>query len=237
MDSDFKKPTHVINTNPKNITKDDTYQTPSNINPTKIKKHTGLKVTLIIIIIFLLAGLGYGIWYHSSTKNDEIKIKNAQIKSLQTQLSKSKAENKILTSKLAASGVDTTSNTSTSTPTGLSQADKENIIASITSGNTAALEQKMNTSVLVILAASEGMGQRTPAQAVSDLSYVTSVQQPWDFNPTNATLTKYQTGGYAQYFPNGAIIGTAADGKVVSFTVNADGKITTVFMSSSAELL
>lgn len=119
-----------------------------------------------------------------------------------------------------------------------SDSTKENVQAAVSSQNYAALESTMASTVKVIIAASEGVGDRTPVQAVKDLEYLNSATLPWDFDLPSATITDWQSGDYAAYFPEDSrIIGRAAGGQVVAFTFNASGKITTIFMSVSDELL
>ena len=114
---------------------------------------------------------------------------------------------------------------------------KENIEAAINTMNTAALEGYMTNPVTVVLAASEYGGPVTPMQAVTDMNYLSGATDPWDWDFDAATLTTYENGFYGQYFPDGAVVGKSANNYVVSFTIDADGKISTIFMTSSADLL
>ena len=116
-------------------------------------------------------------------------------------------------------------------------AQLENIEAAISSGNTAALEGRMADSVSVIIAASEGVGARTPTEAIGDIDYVIDLDATWDFALSAATLTDYADGDYAQYFPEGAFVGKSSEDKVISFIFDGDAKIKTVFMSVSSDLL
>ncbi len=116
----------------------------------------------------------------------------------------------------------------------------ENIQLSITSGNTAALEGYMASSVNVILAASEAYGAQTPTQAISDISqFISDDINSWDyiFTLPAATLNTYKTGGYAQYFTNTSIIGKASNDKVISFSFNCLGEIDTVFLLNDVNLI
>ncbi len=115
---------------------------------------------------------------------------------------------------------------------------KENVEAAISSDNTAAIESYMDNSVKVIVAASEGIGDRTPVQAVGDLDYLNNAVDPWNFDLPAATITDWQSGDYASYFPDSLrIIGRSADGHVVVFKFNSSGKITDIFMAASDDLL
>lgn len=142
-------------------------------------------------------------------------------------------------SKASTTESTTESTTKSSEPSVVapSAAELENIEASITSGNTAALEGYMAASVNVILAASEAYGPQTPAQAVSDVDYVSDGSDPWNFALPAATLAQYQTGDYKQYFPVSALVGKSANGYVVSFQFDNAGKIDGIFMTNNADIL
>jgi hypothetical protein len=113
----------------------------------------------------------------------------------------------------------------------------ENIRASITSGNTAALEGYMAASVNVILAATEGVGPSTPSVAVSNITNFISTVTEWDFDLPASTLSTYSSGGYTEYFPSIAEVGKSTTNKVISFSFDCNGKIDTVFMAASGELI
>ena len=120
----------------------------------------------------------------------------------------------------------------------ISDSLKQNTSDAVSSGNTAALQGYMATSVNVVIAGSEKTGAETSAAAVKDLDYLNSGTAPWNFALDSTTLTTYQSGAYKQYFTAGStIVGQAANGYVVSFGVNAGGKIDTVFMSASTDQL
>lgn len=116
----------------------------------------------------------------------------------------------------------------------------ENIQASITSGNTAALEGYMASTVNVILAATEAYGPQTPTQAVSSISsFISDDNTSWDYDfalPV-ATLNAYYQGEYSQYFSNIDVVGKATNNKVISFSFDCNGKIDTVFLANNSELL
>lgn len=113
----------------------------------------------------------------------------------------------------------------------------ENITASITSKNTAALEGYLANPVSVIIAASEGMGNRTPTQAISDISSFISDTGSWDFNLPQSTIDAYRAGFYTRYFPENSVIGKSNNEKVISFSFNCDASISTVFLSPGSDLL
>lgn len=103
--------------------------------------------------------------------------------------------------------------------------------------NTAALEGYMTDPVTVVLAASEKGGPVTPAQAVQDLNYLSGATDPWDFNLSAVTLASYKNGFYGQYFGDMTVVGKSANDYVVSFMIDTNNKITTIFMTGSADLL
>lgn len=112
-----------------------------------------------------------------------------------------------------------------------------NIQDSVKSGNISALESYMSSTVTVVIAASEGPGQRTPAQAISDIDHIRPLASEWDFALLDSTLTKWRSGHYAQYFPAHAVIGRSTNNQVITFDFDTAGKkITTIFMANDIDL-
>jgi len=180
-------------------------------------------ITIVVLILLLVAAAGSATYiYRDRQAKKQAADMQATISQLQSQVSSLQAE-------LAASKA-------TSTTTTPSAATLENIQAAITSGNTAALEGYMAPSVTVIIAASEGMGNRTPLQAISDLAYIKNLKN-WDFNLPATTLKQYQAGAYKTYFKANSLIGRSSDGHVVAVNFNDQGKINGIFMAVNADLL
>ena len=211
----------------------DTNEEQHKLEATESKKSDKKKWLIILLIILLILAIGGVNWWLTSKCNDEKQQKDAQIsqleqdkKDLQKQLDEEKAKQ--------ASASDSSDETACKTP---SSSDVENIKASITSGNTAALEGYMATKVTVILAASEGIGERTPTQAIGDIDSFISDTTSWNFALPAATLNAYSSGFYTKYFPDGAVVGKANNKKVISFSFDCDGKIKTVFLSASSDIL
>lgn len=99
------------------------------------------------------------------------------------------------------------------------------------------LKDHADSSVEIILGASEGLGTRTPDQMVEDLKYLNSASGPWNFSLETSVIDSYKTGDYRQYFMAAdQIIGRSSDGYVVAFALS-DGKITDIFMIGDDELL
>lgn len=195
----------------------------------KTKKIKPMYLRLLTLTVAGAAILGMYFWQSNelATVRDDY---DKQISELQDKISKLQKEAKSASSKK--------SDEKRTEPTEIPAATKENVEAAISSGNTAALESYMGSSVKVILAASEGIGDRTPAQAVGDLAYLNDATAPWDFDLPAATITDWQSGDYASYFPETLrIIGRSADGYVVVFKFNSSGKITDIFMAINDDLL
>lgn len=114
--------------------------------------------------------------------------------------------------------------------------DRANVAAAVESGNTAAIQSHLSSSVMLIQAATECCGPVGPTQAIESLDYLSGAASPWDFNLDAATIDSYQAGYYSQYIPEGAFVGRSADGYVVAFTIDGD-HISGIFMSVSDELL
>ena len=220
MDMDFREPPRA-----------DSHESPaseSHIAPTKKKSGKGKKLLWWLIVLLLLAGAAAAGWYYRDTQaKDDEKVLKAEIVAL-------KAENESLEKELAAAKAADVAEAASQKP---SQQDLDNIEAAIKSGNYAALEQLMASKVTVILAASEGLGERTVAQAIEDLKYINSGTDPWNCDLPAATIDQYQAGDYKQYFPDGAVVCKSANDYVVSVSFNAAGKINTIFMANSADVL
>lgn len=195
----------------------------------KTKKIKPMYFRLLALTVAGAAVLGVYAWQNNELANIRADYES-QISNLEYQLAKLQKAAKTATNKKSAE--------KTAEITEIPAATKENVEAGISSGNTAAIEPYMNNSVKVILAASEGIGDRTPAQAVGDLAYLNNAVAPWDFDLPAATITDWQSGDYASYFPDSLrIIGRSADGYVVVFKFNSSGKITDIFMSVNDDLL
>lgn len=190
------------------------------------------KILTALLIVLIIAGTGIMYWWLNKQCNEQKKQKDNQIaqleqskKDLEKQLDEEKAKN------LKTAVTDTTE---CKTP---SDSVVSNVKDSITSGNTAALEGYMATKVTVILAASEGMGERTPSQAVADLTSFIGGPSEWNFSLPEATLNKYKENSYKKYFKDGATVGRSVSTKIISFSYDCNGKINTVFLSPSEDIV
>lgn len=200
-----------------------------NANSKKTKSYMMVIVLVISMVVIVIAAGSYV--YRDKQAKDQNSKNQATIASLQSEINDLKKQ---LNNQSAASSNTSKSSTATAVP---SAATLANIADAIKSGNTAALEGYMAPSVMVVLAASEGIGSQTPAQAVADLKYLDSATDPWNFNLDATTLTKYANGDYKTYFKTNTLVGKSANGYVVAFNFNEVGKINGIFMSVSADLL
>jgi hypothetical protein len=189
------------------------------------------KWLIVFLIVLLIAAFGAIYWWSSSKlkqlekqKNDQISQLEQDKKTLEQQLAEEKAKTEAGTNDQAACTSPTTK-------------DIDNIKAAITSGNTAALEGYMSSKVRVIIAASEGVGDRTPTQAVGDITSYIQGASSWDFDLSESTLGTYRGGFYAQYFPEGAVVGKANNKKIISISFDCKGKVKTVFLAIHSDLL
>lgn len=200
--------------------------------PLPPKKPKAKKPLAILLLIVLIAGAGGGgYWWRDKDAKKAIEQKQSEITALQGQVTG-------LQEDLTAAKADAAKAKKSEGATGPSQATLDNVEQSISSGNTAALEGYLADKVLVIIAASEGVGTRTPAQAVSDVTdYIKDAKEPWDFSLPAKTIAEYSSGDYAQYFPNGALVGESADSMVISFTFNSSGKVSVIFLAADSALL
>lgn len=211
--------------NPKN-----TQPAPLSFEPPKKSKKSGkikrIILTVLPITIIIAAIIG-GVLYIGNT-GQKVNEQAKQITTLESQLRSAQQTNLDLNRQIA---------TLPGITIGLTQAEQNNVIAAITSGTYAAIKPFFIENTLVILAGSDGIGRRTPEQTVKDLDYLSKASQPWNFALDTETLDNYRDGDYAQYFPEGAIIGKSADGKVVSLSTTTTGQISVVFMAPDESLL
>jgi len=196
--------------------------------PKSVKKGNGKTIFVILLIILLVAAGVAAYWWRDKTATESVNSQadtlNAKIKTLEIELAEAKIVNP----------VDCDISCS---PTAPSTTVIESIKASITSGNTAALEGYMAASVKVVLTASEGPGV-APAEAVSSISdFISAATKPWDFALSASLLGQYATSSYGPYFPSIAVVGASANNKVISFNFDCYGKISKVFMVSDKSIL
>jgi outer membrane murein-binding lipoprotein Lpp len=211
-------------------------QSPSAVTPAqplpKQSRNPNLKgkmIMLLMAVVFLLAGAIAGYMYRDGQAKKDLDAQKAKVSTLE-------AKNTKLESDLVAASKEASTSTAGVRP---NQATLDSISAAITSGNTAALQGYMASSVNVIRAATDGPtnGARTPAQAVGDVDYVKNGTAPWNFALPAATLATYQSGGYKQYFPTTAYVGKSANNYLISFQFDSSAKINGIFMSVDASLL
>lgn len=118
----------------------------------------------------------------------------------------------------------------------LSPALLENIKASISSKNTAALEGYMTDTVIVTIEATECCGVLTKVNTIKEMDYLNSAVLPWNFDDNNPVALQLKQKNPAA-FPEGIIIGTSSDRKLVTFTLNPEKtKIIKVYMAIDYKL-
>ena len=190
--------------------------------PTKVRGRNKW-LTPLVVTVLVLAGAGAYYWRDQQAKTQQKKLQT-EITTLQTQLNAAK-----------------TQTTAEAQPTATTQVPSKALIDTIkavfASGNSAALEGYMASTVRVIFAASEGLGDRTPAQATADVTdFMTKATDPWNFALPAATLSDWASGDYKEYFPSNAVVGKSDD-LAISFTFNSAGKISGVFMTNTITVL
>lgn len=196
-------------------------------------KHKKLIIFLIIIIVILLgSSAGYIYWQNKKIdkERNEWKNKNGD---LENQISRLSEDLDDANQRLDEASKQKDADKKVTIPQSL----RENIEAAISSKNTSALEGYMAKSVNVVMAASEKMGPRTPAQAISDLEYINQSTGSWNFNIPASSLSKYKSGAYGQYFEDNTVVGQSKDKYLVSFGIDSNSKISTIFMAGDYNLL
>ena len=116
-------------------------------------------------------------------------------------------------------------------------AARATIVGAFETGDTYLIEPLMSDPTEVLIAASEYWVEVDPVQATVDLNYVVGDGAAWSFDIPPAELATWRTHFYAPHIPEGAVIGRSASGAVVSFTLDADGFVTKIFMSISDEFM
>ncbi|HSX27946.1 MAG TPA: hypothetical protein VLF60_00670 [Candidatus Saccharimonadales bacterium] len=190
----------------------------------------------IVLIVILLGAVGLLGWWLKNCRETD-KTTDRQKQQLQSQVDTLKKQLDDAKKAAVASSPSTTPTTPAPTCSAVSQSLKDNIKDAISSKNTAALQGYMTSSVKLVIAASEKGSTESAAQAVTDLDYLNNnATAPWDFALTAATTNAYKAGFYGAYFADGTFVGKANNGYVVSFGFTC-GKISTVFMAASPDLL
>jgi hypothetical protein len=121
-------------------------------------------------------------------------------------------------------------------PPSLSASDVENIQESISSGNTAALEGYLTNPVHIAFARSGLVENTDPFTAIGYLDQLAG-SSGWDWSVDAPSLAIWRASAFTgTWFPEGAIIGKAATGQVISFVVLGD-HITDIYVALNASLL
>lgn len=196
----------------------------------KNKNHKIKRIAAIVGTFVVIGGVGAGVyfWQESNLTNlkkqheEEVATLNATIEALKKDISETASKEKSTTKDAADPAA----------------AAKVAISSAVSSDTFTALGPLMTDSIRVILAASEGIGNRTPAQAMEDLKYLNSATGTWNFDVPAATIADWRTSDYASYVPDtGGVIGLSSDGYVVIFKLNSENKISDIFMAVNAELM
>lgn len=198
------------------------------------------RLTTIIISVLLIGALGWQTWQVKQAQSQLAADQNSivQLQSKVDDLTRQLAAAKKTTSPLPSSQASSSGTTPTTpAPTVPSQATKDSIMSAVKNKDYASLQTAMASSVDVVVAASGKTGYESPAQAVSDLSYLDRGTQPWGFTVPAATLGAWQAGFYKNYFVGTVYVGEATNKVVVSFGFDSAGKIKLIFMAASADLL
>ncbi len=164
---------------------------------------------------------------HLNQEIQDLKYQLDQYKKAYGELGKNSSRNKT-----------TAPETGITIPKNTQQSVQSALNAYLASGGTdqaalqAALAGSLNQSVIFAVAGSSAT-QQTLAQAIASLNYLKGANGAWNWNLSPEQLNQYRTGPYAQYFGDNAIIGQTTNGYVASFTVDSNGKVTQIFVSST----
>jgi hypothetical protein len=227
MDSQFQPVT------PQPAAPQEQYSTPAQPQPAPVAaqpKKGGKGKLILVALLFLLIGAAAGYMFRDSTAKSDAKASQVKMTALQAQ--NTQLSNDLATAKKAA--------VVAATPAPGVRPDDASITAienAVKAGKYTDLAPYAASTVKVVIAASEGQGDRTPAQMATDMQNYLKNPGTWDFNVPAATLAKYQAGDYKQYFPTTALVGKSSSGMVLSFNFDSKGKISTVFMAVETVLI
>jgi|GEM_PF-647071 len=201
--------------------------TPVAVEKPKAKRNLIKTISIILLVWLIIAApVGAYLWRDKVAYDDNQK-KEAEIASLNAKVTDLQSQVDALSA--AQSGACSEVKPSTSV--------LENIKASVVVGNTQPLEGYMASGVDVILAASEGIGETTPSEAVKNVTDFIENAGTWNFELDASTLASYANGDYKKYFPSTAVVGKSTSGKVISFSFDCTAKIGTVFLSTTEDVL
>lgn len=202
--------------------------TTTKFKPAK-KSKARMILMILIVLVLMAASAGAAYWWRDKTANDSAKKQTATIATLNAEVSALQQQ---------AFANNTTINQTGCTTVLPVASVIDSIRSSITSGNTVALEGYMAPAVNVMPTSSGVIVTGTPQQAISSISdFINSATAPWDFALTTSVLNTYKAGGFAKYFPTGAIVGLSANNKVISFSFDCNAKISAVLLSPSKDLV
>lgn len=207
---------------------------------TKPAKTTRRKTILFYLLMILLVTTTASAAYLLRDRSAKSAEKQQADTITTLQQIKTDLEAQLVAEKAKNTSASDVANQTTCNPKSPSTTTVDNIKASVTSGNTVALEGYMASSVNVIIAASEGIGAQTPTQAVNDLTtFISSDNTSWDydFSLPASILSSYGKSSYGSYFPSTAVVGKASNKQVISFSFDCNSKVKTVFLASSEDLL
>ena len=224
---------------PKPIEEIKTEQIAKEAQPKKpLKKHIIKKILLFLLVIILMAAAAFGAYWwrdkeakaFEQTQAGDISSLKSELALTNVKLTNALAEN-AKTSQLCDADIECVA-------TAPSAAVVENIKASITSSNLAALAGYMASNVALTLASTGVSELVAPTQAISNIAAFTAdATSPWNFSVVTSTLSAYSKGSFGKYFADTSIVGKSANNKVISVSFDCNSKISTVFMSTNETLL
>lgn len=191
-------------------------------------KRSALNTTLIVLLVIALMALAAfgGYMLRDKTAAD---LKTQQ----STEISSLKTEKTNLEKQLADKTAEFNANSFISPVATVI----DSIKSSITSKNTAALEGYMSKSAIAIDGSSfNSTGDTTATQVVLRITnFIKDATTPWNFDLTDTVKESYTKLDYKM--SNNLVIGKSANGKVISFTFDSNGKISSVLLSANENLL
>jgi hypothetical protein len=113
---------------------------------------------------------------------------------------------------------------------------RQHFLEVMQTGNTQPLMQDFADEVTVVLWHTDCCGATDAFGAIAHLPIHPELTATWDFTLDESILEGFRSTDAGGYFPVNALVGRSSDDEIVAFTPGNDGRITTVFVSTSPTL-
>lgn len=116
-----------------------------------------------------------------------------------------------------------------------SESTHDLIVAAIETKSYSDLLPYLANTVQVRLESSGCCGPLTPAETVSQLSYLDSAVLPWTFDPDHAIIAQLATN--SEFYADPYVVGISSNKMGFSYHLNSEGKVDAINLMASYDLL